>query len=188
MTRILLVYATHFGQTRKIAETIARHLRRHEFSVEVHDVASAHPPSPAGYDLVVIGSRIELGHHATSLRAYVKEHVTTLRSVPTGFFVVCNAAARPNAGSDPDGYGQAFFDEMQWHPTVSASFAGALRYRSYGWFLRFIMKRIAKNAGHPTDTSRDHELTDWDAVIDFADALADLFPQHDVATHSYTPR
>ena len=39
------------------------------------------------------------------------------------------------------------------------------------------MKLISKRAGHPTDTSRDHEMTDWASVGAFADAIAELCPR-----------
>jgi len=38
--------------------------------------------------------------------------------------------------------------------------------------VRFVMKQIARKTGSPTDTSRDHELTDWAAVDRFAGELA----------------
>ena len=41
---------------------------------------------------------------------------------------------------------------------------GRLAYREYNFLVRFLIKRIAKKEGGPTDTSRDHELTDWDEV------------------------
>jgi len=33
------------------------------------------------------------------------------------------------------------------------------------------MRRIAKKEGGPTDTSRDHEMTDWTQVRDVAEEL-----------------
>jgi len=36
---------------------------------------------------------------------------------------------------------------------------------------RFVMRRIAVKAGGPADTSRDHEMTDWDQVRAAADDL-----------------
>lgn len=182
MSRILVIYATHYGQTRKIAETLARDLRDHGFTVELANVASKLPPTPQGFDGVVIGSRIELGHHAAEVVTYVRAHREALLTVPTAFFVVCNAAARPDAGPDPSGYAQSFYDAVGWRPTISTVFAGALAYREYNIILRFIMKRIAKSTGNPTDTSRDHDLTDWVRVTRFADDIARLIP-NDIAVH-----
>jgi menaquinone-dependent protoporphyrinogen oxidase len=53
-------------------------------------------------------------------------------------------------------------------PARIVSVAGRLAYREYGFFIRWVMKRIAKKEGAPTDTSRDYELTNWEEV----DALA----------------
>jgi menaquinone-dependent protoporphyrinogen oxidase len=62
---------------------------------------------------------------------------------------------------------------MSWHPTFVQCYAGALAYTQYRWWLRWIMQRISRSHGGPTDTSRDHELTDWGAVDRFAAGLAD---------------
>ena len=50
--------------------------------------------------------------------------------------------------------------------------AGRLAYTQYGLLKRFVMRRIALKAGGPVDTSRDHEMTDWDQVRDVAAELA----------------
>ena len=49
--------------------------------------------------------------------------------------------------------------------------AGALLYSTYGLFTRWVMRRIAARRGGPTDTPRDHELTDWDGLAKFIDTL-----------------
>ena len=49
--------------------------------------------------------------------------------------------------------------------------AGALKYVEYDYFKRWMMKRIAEEEDGPTDTSRDHELTDWPALDEFVDAF-----------------
>ena len=72
-----------------------------------------------------------------------------------------------NGGRDPTL--EAFSARTGWHPGRAVSFAGALPYTRYNPLLRFVMKRIS----HTTDTSRDHDFTDWKAVRAFADAIAD---------------
>ena len=49
--------------------------------------------------------------------------------------------------------------------------AGALAYSKYNIFVRFIMKRIARRAGAPTDASRDYEFTNWPALDRFVEGL-----------------
>jgi menaquinone-dependent protoporphyrinogen oxidase len=47
-----------------------------------------------------------------------------------------------------------------------------MAFTQYGPVLRWVMKRISRGRGGPTDTSRDHEMTDWAAVDQFAERLA----------------
>ena len=55
----------------------------------------------------------------------------------------------------------AFTTEHGWKPNMTASFAGALKYTQYNWLKRALIKHIAKKEGGSTDTSQDHEYTDW---------------------------
>lgn len=176
MSRILVAYASHYGQTQKIATRITADLRQRGHEVELVDARVARDaiPPPSRYDIVVLGSRVEMGRHASELRAYIRMNRDALRDRPTAFFSVSGAAARPNAGADPDGYLQDMFEEVGWRPTRSVAIGGALPYRKYGWLMRFIMKRIARSAGHTTDTTRNHELTNWDDVRAFVDEIAEL--------------
>jgi len=171
MSHILIAYASHYGQTQKIAARLATQLRQHGHEVVLADARAADPPPPDSYDLVVLGSRVEAGRHASDLLAYIRMHREPLRATPTAFFSVSMAAARPHAGPDPDAYLESTFHDLGWTPTRSVALAGGLPYRKYGWFMRFLMKRISRSAGHTTDTSRDHEMTDWEAVRRFGDEL-----------------
>ena len=174
MSHILIVYASHYGQTRKIAIRIAEVLRQEHHEVVLADARATEPPPPEPYDVVVLGSRVEAGRHASEILAYIRMHREQLGTIPTAFFSVSMAAARPQAGPDPDAYLEATFHDLGWTPMCSVAFAGGLPYRSYGWFIRFLMKRISRSAGNTTDTSRNHEMTDWDAVRRFAGELASL--------------
>ena len=174
MSHILIVYASHYGQTRKIAIRIAEVLRQEHHEVVLADARATEPPPPEPYDVVVLGSRVEAGRHASEILAYIRMHREQLGKIPTAFFSVSMAAARPGAGPDPDAYLEATFHDLGWTPTCSVAFAGGLPYRRYGWFIRFLMKRISRSAGNTTDTSRNHEMTDWDAVRRFSEELASL--------------
>jgi menaquinone-dependent protoporphyrinogen oxidase len=172
MTRALIVYASSHGQTREVAYRIATRLHRQAFMVVVADTGEpVHLPPPAGFDLVIIGSRIQFGLHSSSVIAYLHQYREQLEATATAFFSVSMAAA--NGGEDPNGYLAAMFERIGWRPPVTGAIAGALKYRRYNFLLRYVMKRIALAAGHSTDTSRDHVYTDWSRVDDFADrALA----------------
>jgi menaquinone-dependent protoporphyrinogen oxidase len=65
-----------------------------------------------------------------------------------------------------------FLVDTGLHPARVMPVAGALKYREYGWLVRFVMKRISKAEGGPTDTSRDYEMTDWVALDRFGEEVA----------------
>jgi menaquinone-dependent protoporphyrinogen oxidase len=77
------------------------------------------------------------------------------------------------AGGKPDPYVGKFIHQTGWRPGRTVSFAGALPYTRYNPLIRFVMKRISRKAGHTTDTSRDHDFTDWGSVRSFANDIAD---------------
>lgn len=173
MSRVLILYATHHGQTRSIALAIAERLRDRGNVVDLADVREWHRLRPVGdYDAVVLGSRVELGRHASEMLAFIQSQHDALCRVPTAFFSVSMAASNPDAGVDPEQYMLKTFAQLGWHPVLSAAFAGGLPYRRYNWVTRLVMKHVSRKAGHPTDTSRNHELTDWRRVTMFADKVA----------------
>jgi menaquinone-dependent protoporphyrinogen oxidase len=175
MQRALIVFASSHGQTREIANKIAGRLRDRGLVVVVADAGEpAHLPAPAGFDLVIAGSRIQFGRHSSSVLAYLRQYRDALEAMPTAFFSVSMAAA--NKGDDPNGYLAATFDGLGWRPALTAAIAGALQYRKYNWLLRFVMRRIARAGGHSDDTSMDHFYTDWHQVYDYADRAAALIP------------
>ena len=63
---------------------------------------------------------------------------------------------------------RSFVERCGWNPIYLKPVAGTLAYTKYGWFTRWMMKRIAAKMGGDTDTTRDHEYTDWADLRAFA--------------------
>ena len=59
---------------------------------------------------------------------------------------------------------EAFSQGIGWHPNHVIHVAGALKYSKYGFFKKLLLRSIARKQGLSTDTSRDHEYTDWNAL------------------------
>ena len=107
--------------------------------------------------------------------------------MPSAFYSVSGSAASSDLSSQADAL--RFLDEFlavtRWHPTRTASFAGAISFTRYGRFRRWFMKRVAEQAGISTDTTRDHEFTDWNAVERFAADFSNLVaPLTDLASRT----
>lgn len=165
--RIAIIFSTTEGQTEKIANHIAEFLRD-----EGEDVAVMHAGEvPLDYtldnsDAIIIGASIHMGQHQSSVVDYVTDHVDALADKPDAFFSV--SLSGKNRQEEAERYIEDFALKTGWKPDLTASFAGALRFRDYNFIKRGLMKSIAEKGGLDTDTSKNFEYTDWEEVEDFA--------------------
>ena len=176
MCKFLIVYGTKEGQTAKIAERIGEVVRQSEYHVDVINAHEIRPDfSTEGYAGILIGASIHMGRWSPAARRFVRRYKSCLDAVPSAFFSVslADAIATPKERSALDRYVESLFNEYEWQPKTVGRFAGALAYTHYGFCTRFLMKRIAQTNGKSTDTSRDHEYTDWDQVTKFAKDFID---------------
>lgn len=182
MTTILVVFHTSEGQTARIADHIAAVLREFGDDVEVHDVAGA--PAPEHYDGVIVGDSIHAVHHSKPLTRYVHDHVAVLNKLPAALFQVSLTSVNPDDEHTATAQGlvQELLEQTGFDPDLVGLFAGALVYTQYGWFKRQVMRAISRREGGDTDTSRDHEYTDWQAVEQFARDMHKLVQASEVAT------
>jgi menaquinone-dependent protoporphyrinogen oxidase len=159
MPDALVLYASVEGQTARIAERIAAGLRSRGHRV---DVARAGPADLSRYQGIIVGASVHYGHHPAALARALR--AARLPSAKTAFFSVSLGAK--------ERYATRFLRKARWHPQLVAVFAGALKYSMYGPLKRVVVRVFAAIAGHDTDTSRDYEYTDWDAVDAFAAAFS----------------
>jgi menaquinone-dependent protoporphyrinogen oxidase len=170
MSDVLILYASKHGHTAKIARRIGEAIHADGLNAHVHAAEKAHELSPNDYDLVVVGASIHAGHHQREIVDWAKQHHAELETRPTAFFSVCLAIAddTDEARASARKYIDDFEDETGWNPDTTTTFAGALQYLEYDFLTRTLIRLMMRHEGHPTDTSRDFDYTDWDAVDSFA--------------------
>ena len=180
--RIAVFYATREGHTRKIAEHVASDLRLHGLAVDLFNLKDASPVDWTRYATACIAASVHAGHHEPEVIAFAKRHRDTLALIGTVFMSVTLSEAgaedhtqpferRQAAAADAHRMVEVFVEETGWRPAQSLCVAGALAYSHYNVFIKWIMKRIARKAGAPTDASRDYEFTDWAVVDEFVGEL-----------------
>jgi menaquinone-dependent protoporphyrinogen oxidase len=177
-------YATREGHTRKIAERIAADLRTRGTLVDVFDVRDCPAPDWDRYSTACLAASVHLGHHEREMIEFAAKHRASLSRLDAAFVSVTlseagaedprrSAAERRQSAEDAQRMIDVFVKDTGWQPEHSLAAAGALAYSKYNFLVRFLMKRIARKAGAPTDTSRDYEFTDWPALDRFVDELAE---------------
>jgi menaquinone-dependent protoporphyrinogen oxidase len=177
MARILIVYATFDGQTRLIANALRTHLETDGHAVTLRDAFDDSTVRELGtHDATIVGGAVRYGRVSPPLEKFVRKHAAALSRRPGVFYAVCLCAGGPGAKpAEARKYVDTFLQRTGWAPQWRTAFAGALLYTKYGFFRRLMMRFIVGRAGGDTDTSRDHEYTDWGAVRDFASSFSRAF-------------
>jgi menaquinone-dependent protoporphyrinogen oxidase len=169
MSRILVLYGTTEGQTAKIASAVARTMRAQGDDVEVI-AADAGAPDPAGFSGVLVAASVHAGRYQRPVERWVRTHASQLAGLPTAFVSVSLGVLQqePKVQQEVAAIVGRFLVATGWTPAMVKSVAGALVYTKYNWLERRVMRRIAKEAGGDTDTSKDYEYTDWRQVEELA--------------------
>lgn len=174
MARVLIEYATSEGQTARIAARVAERLRAAGHAAELHEMRPGAPAAEVErYDGVIVGASVHYGHHPAHVRTVLRRQRVALAVRPAAFFSVSLSADGPGANRPAaQRYMRRLLRQARWQPHLIATFGGALRYREYAAWKRFLVRLFVRIAGGDTDTSREYEYTDWNAVAQFADAFA----------------
>ena len=86
--KVLIVYASHGGVSRRCAQMLASHLED-GCEITLVDARAEDIPGPQGYDAVVLGGSIRMGKLDKHLRNYIKTETESLSAVPTAVFICC---------------------------------------------------------------------------------------------------
>jgi menaquinone-dependent protoporphyrinogen oxidase len=188
MKPIAVFYATREGHTRRIVEAIVRGLAVRRVPAEAIDLSRNGQASSLGrYAGAIVASPVHAGKYAREVTTFVQRNRSALDAMRSAFVSVTLSQAgvqRTDATAqehekfvaDVRKLNERFFRRTGWRPVRVENVAGALLYTRYNFFLRFVMKRIAKASGGSTDTRRDHVYTDWEALDRFCAAFADALP------------
>lgn len=167
--RILVLYGTTEGQTRKIAGFIAERLMGQGHTPILIDADKQSAGlEPAAFDAILIAARVHAGRYQRSVVRFVQRHLALLQAKPSAFISVSLAVAGhwglgPNEART---YAEGLFRKTGWTPKHVHHAAGARLYSKLGWFGRWLAGIVDR---HRFDPTRDHEFTDWAALGQFID-------------------
>ncbi|HTV02348.1 MAG TPA: flavodoxin domain-containing protein [Luteitalea sp.] len=168
MAHVPVFYATAHGQTMRIAERIAAGLQSAGHASVALEVTStaARTCDWRRVDGAVVAASLHAGSHQAVAEDFVRSHIRHLNALPCWFVSVSLSAASPNANERQaaERIAHAFPTATGWSARRISCVAGRLAYTRYSMITRWMMRRIARKEGAPTDTSRDYELTDWTAL------------------------
>jgi len=167
-SKILILYSTTDGHTRRICERLQRVIEEQGHQVTLLDLEAGPDFDLAAYDKLVIGARIRYGRHSPRVAEFVNRYREVLAEKPSAFFSVNIVARKPEKNRpDTNPYARKFLRKVSWRPAQAAVFAGKLDYPKYGFWDRAIIRFIMWITRGPTDPTTVVEFTDWRQVDAF---------------------
>jgi len=162
--RILVAYASRYGTTAEVAQTIAATLREEGARVDVRSITE--PVDLEPYSACVLGSAIYRGQWPPEMVAWVTSHRDALSQIPVGLFTVGLMMRQPS--EDARYKAQAAMAPVRSliKEVDVASFAGCCRGLPQPW------KTIFRLVGAGGD------YRDWAAIKRWARGYAQKLPQY----------
>lgn len=176
--KILVLYGTTEGQTRKIAEFAARRLRDLGDAVALIDAtADTSTIELRDFDAAIVAASLHAGQYQAPVAHFARANHAWLNQLPSAFLSVSLSAA----GSDPEELkgiadcAERFKADTRWTTAEVHHVAGAFRFTEYDFFKRWVMKLIAWEKNVKVEPGKDLELTNWETLSATIDAVRARF-------------
>jgi menaquinone-dependent protoporphyrinogen oxidase len=143
MTNALIVFGTRYGATASTSEEIASILRQEGLEVRVVDAKQEKIKDISEYDLVVVGSGIQIRKWTSEAEEFLKRFQKELATKKMALFVSCGAAGRKLNEGKPDVIANArreYLEEKAFeynlHPIAMGLFGGIYDYNKVSWLMQ----------------------------------------------------
>jgi menaquinone-dependent protoporphyrinogen oxidase len=162
---VLVTYATYYGTTREVAQSIAKTVGEHHCTVDVipaHEVKDVSP-----YHAVIVGSAIRGGKIHNDVLHFLEDHETELTNIPVAYFVCCMTMHddNPEARYQAEGYLAEVFNKVSKIKPISIGFfGGVLEMQRLDWLARLVVKALRAPEG---------DYRNWDAIIHWSEEIAE---------------
>ena len=175
MAKILIIYSTTDGHTRKICQRLQQNIETDEDQVVLSSIEESSVVDLEAYDKIVIGASIRYGKHSPRVYDFINTNIQVLQSKRNAFFTVNVVARKPDKNRpDTNPYLKKFLTQIAWKPENLAVFAGKINYQMYKFRDRFMIRFIMWITKGPTDLSTNIEFTDWAKVDEFAQTVSNM--------------
>jgi menaquinone-dependent protoporphyrinogen oxidase len=182
LPKALIVYGTRTGATANTSEVIADTLRKEGFGVKVVDAKKEKVKDTGEFDLVIVGSGIQIGKWTGEPDDFLKKHQKELAAKKLALFVCCGSAAPLSEGEqrakEMETGKQKYLEEKaaQYNlkPVALGYFGACYDFNKMSWLFKKTlgsMKPQLEAAGYkPTETG-SYDLRDLDAIRAWAIGL-----------------
>jgi menaquinone-dependent protoporphyrinogen oxidase len=183
MSKALIVYGTRYGATADTSEIVADTLRQQGFEVKVVDAKKDKVKNIGEFDLIIVGSGIQMGKWTKEPEEFLKRFQTELSKKKLAIFVSCGGANPLSEGEQKrkemtDAKRKYLEDkavEYKVKPVALGFFAGCYDFNKMSWFFRKTLSSVKpklESAGYKESKAGLYDLRDLDAISEWARELA----------------
>ena len=185
MVKALIVYGTRYGTTANTSEVIADALREEGLEVEVVDAKKEKVRSISEFDLIVVGSGIQMGKWTSEPEDFLKKYQKELSTKKVALFVSCGSANPLSEGEQKNKeitdakrkYLEDKASEFDVKPVALGFFGGCYDFNKMSWFFKRTLSSIRpklEGAGYKETKAGLYDLRDLNRVRCWARDLAKM--------------
>lgn len=182
MTKVLIVYGTRYGATADTSRIIADTLNQEGFETKVVDAKNGEVHSISEYDLVIVGSGIQMGKWTKEPENFLRKYQNELSKKKVALFVSCGSANPLSEGEqknkEMDDAKKKYLEdksaEYNVNPVALGFFGGCYDFNKMSWFFRKTLSSIKPKlvgAGYKESKAGLYDLRDLDAIRSWAKEL-----------------
>jgi menaquinone-dependent protoporphyrinogen IX oxidase len=181
MTKALIVYGTRYGATASTSEEIAKVLREEGFDVQVLNAKQEKVTDIAEYELVIVGSGIQMNRWTDEPEQFIKKFQKELAKKKVALFVCCGSASQAISEGKPEMAENArrkYLGEKaakyNLPPVALGLFGGVYNYNKVPWWAKKAMEaeRPKIEAAYKETQPGVYDTRDWNAIRNWAKELA----------------
>jgi menaquinone-dependent protoporphyrinogen oxidase len=179
--KALIVYATRYGATTSTSEEIAKILREEGINIKVANVKEEKITDISEYDLVIVGSGMQMGKWTSEAENFLKNFHKELAKKKLALFVSSMKSVSEREGKTEDVVNSrkvALEDKVSKYnlqPIALGFFGGVLDFNKMNFIMRrtmgFLKPQLEKD-GFQEVQPGVYELRDWDEIRKWARELA----------------
>jgi menaquinone-dependent protoporphyrinogen oxidase len=185
MAKVLIVYGTRYGATAKTSEVIAETLRQKGLEVKVFDAKKEKIQSIDEFNLIIIGSGVQMGKWTSEPTDFVKKYLKELSTKKVALFVSCGGANPLSEGEQKEKelnnakrkYLEEKAVELKVNPIALGFFGGCYDFNRMSWFFRKSLSSIKpklESAGFKETKPGVYDLRDIKAIRNWTREIAEM--------------
>jgi menaquinone-dependent protoporphyrinogen oxidase len=175
LTKALIIYGTRYGATADTSQIIANTLRQEGFKAKVVDSKREKIPSINEFELIIVGSGIQMGKWTKEPENFLKKYQNQLSKKKLAIFVSCGSANPLSEGIQrnkeiEDAKKKFLKDkaiEYNVKPIASGFFGGCYDFNKMSWFFKKTLSSIKpklEEAGYKESKPGRYDLRNLDAI------------------------